>query len=222
MNPQNGLLEKWLPLVAPLLVLPPWIWLALRTQHCLQVITVHSIPFPKRTIWLVKTLALIVAVGGIFGAVAQVGMPWFLAILPGGIVLFFALKESVQDVVPRKPNQDATAYQSSWQMYRNLRGDFIRSWKWFGASSLMLILTAAFADKMPRTVQIGFFAFCVVAVLSSIGVMSLKQLKWLRWPCPRCGCAFRGFWGRPWLPRKCVYCGLPREDSAHLTPAKSR
>jgi hypothetical protein len=65
-NPQNGLLEKWLPLVAPLLVLPPWIWLAVRTQHCLQVITVHSIPFPKRTIWLVKTLALIVAVGGNF------------------------------------------------------------------------------------------------------------------------------------------------------------
>jgi len=51
----------------------------------------------------------------------------------------------------------------------------------------------AFADKMHRTAQIGLFAFCIVAVLFSIVRMGMKQLKWLRWPCPRCGCAFRGF-----------------------------
>jgi hypothetical protein len=38
--------------------------MAVRTQHCLKIITVHSIPFAKRTIWLLKTLALIVGVGG--------------------------------------------------------------------------------------------------------------------------------------------------------------
>jgi hypothetical protein len=84
--------------------------MAVRTQHCLKIITVHSIPFAKCTIWLLKTFALIVGVGGLFGAVVQVGMPWLLAILPGGIIVFFALKESVQEVVPPKPSQKAAAY----------------------------------------------------------------------------------------------------------------
>jgi len=189
--------------------------MAVRTQHCLQIITVHSIPFAKRAIWLVKALALIVGVGGLFGAVLQAGMPWLLAILPGGIIVFVALKESVQGVVPPKPSQDAAAYQSSWETYRTLRSDFLRSWRWFGASSLILILAAAFADKMHRSIQIGLFTLCIVTFLSSIVVMSLKQLKWLRWPCPRCGCAFRGFWGRLWLPKKCAYCGLPRAENAN-------
>jgi hypothetical protein len=80
-NLQNGPLDKdLLVLVAPLVVLPPWIWMAVRTLRCLQIITVHSIPFAKRTIWLVKTLALIVGVGGLFGAIVQVGMLWLLAI----------------------------------------------------------------------------------------------------------------------------------------------
>jgi hypothetical protein len=142
-------------------------------------------------------------------------MPWLLAILPGGIIVFVALKESVQGVVPPKPTQDAAAYQSSWETYRTLRSGFLRSWRWFGASSLILILYAAFADKMHRTIQIVLFTFRIVAILSSIVVMSLKQLKWLRWPCPRCGCAFRGFWGRLWLPKKCAYCGLPRAENAN-------
>jgi len=213
-NLQNGPLDKGLlALIAPLIVLPPWIWMAVRTQDCLQIITSHSIPFAKRTIWLLKTLALIVGVGGLFGAVVQVGMPWLLAILPGGIIVFFALKESVQRIVPPKPSQDAVAYQTSWETYRTLRRDFLRSWRWFGASFLMLILLAAFADKMHRAIQVGLFAFCIVAILSSTVVMSLKQLKWLRWPCPRCGCAFRGNWGRLCLPKKCAYCGLPRAES---------
>ena len=219
MNLQNGPLDKGLlALIAPLIVLPPWIWMAVRTQHCLQIITVHSIPFAKRTIWLVKTLALIVGVGGLFGAVVQVGMPWLLAILPGGFIVFFALKESVQEVMPPKPSQDAAAHQASWETYRTLRSDFLHSGRWFGASFLMLILATAFADKMHRTIQISLFAFCILAVLSSIVVMSLKQLKWLRWPCPRCGCAFRGLWGMLWLPRKCAYCGLPRVASANRWP----
>jgi hypothetical protein len=76
-------------------------------------------------------------------------------------------------------------------------------------------------DHMPKTLQIYVFAFGLLAILASIGFMSLKQLKWLRWPCPRYGCAFRGFWGRPWLPKNCVYCGLPRENIT-LDPTKSR
>jgi len=219
MDLQNGPLAKGLlTLVAPLIVLLPWIWMAVRTRRCLQTITVHSIPFAKRTIWLVKALALIVGVGGLFGAMAQVGIPWFLAILPGGIIVFFALKESVQEVVPPKPSQDAAAYQASWETYHALRSDFLRSWKWFGASLLMLVLVVAFADKVHRNVQVVLFVFCAVAFLSSMIVISVRQLKWLRWPCPRCGCAFRGVWGRLWLPRKCAYCGLPRAEKANPWP----
>jgi hypothetical protein len=216
------ILERWVPVVAPLLVLPPWIWLAVRTKHCLQIISGHTVPYQRRTIWLIKVLALIVGAGGVVGAAAQIGIPWFLAIVPAGIVVFFALTDNVQEIVPPKPNQDASAYQSSWQQYRRLRSDFMRSWRWIVAPGLMLIFLAAFGDTLPKFVQIGLFALFLLAVLASSAVMSLKQLRWLRWPCPRCGCAFRGFWSRPLMPKSCVYCGLPREDNAKLAPISSR
>jgi hypothetical protein len=215
------ILEKWLPLAAPLLVLPLWIWLAVRTKHCLQVISTRSIPYPRRTIWLIKILALIVGAGGVVGAVAQLGIPWLLAVLPAGVVVFFALRENVQAIIPPKPNQDASAYQSSWRQYRHLRRDYVRSWRWFGCTGVLLVLLTAFADKLSNPIRVGLFTFCVVAVVASIAVMSVKQLKWLRWPCPRCGCAFRGLWWRPLMPKNCVYCGLPREDNGRLVPAKS-
>jgi hypothetical protein len=216
------ILDKWLPLLAPLPIFPPWIWLAVRTRHCLQVISTHTIPYTRRTIWLIKILALIVGAGGVAGAAAAVGIPWFFAILPAGVVAFFALRENVKEIVPPKPNQDASAYQSSWQRYRRLRRDYMRSWRWFVCTGLSLIVLAAFTDKLSNPIRVGLFALCVVAVLASIAVMSLKQLKWLRWPCPRCGCAFRGLWWRPWMPKNCVYCGLPREDDAKLVPVNSR
>jgi hypothetical protein len=194
--------------------------MAVRTRHCLQIISTHTIPYSRRTIWLTKILALIVGAGGVAGAAAAVGIPWFFAILPAGVVVFFALRENVKEIIPPTPNQDASAYQSSWQQYRRLRGVYMRSWRWFGCTGVLLILLTAFADKLSNPIRVGLFALCVVAVLASIAVMNLKQLKWLRWPCPRCGCAFRGLW-RPWMPKNCVYCGLPREDNAKLTPANS-
>jgi hypothetical protein len=66
--------QKWLVTIASLIVLPPWVWLAVRTKNCLQVITVRSIPFPKRTIWLIKILALIIGAGGVFGVTTELGM----------------------------------------------------------------------------------------------------------------------------------------------------
>jgi hypothetical protein len=194
-------------------VLPPWIWLAVRTQNCLQVITAHTIPFPKRTIWLTKALALIIGAGGVFGATTELGMPWFLAILPSAAVVFFALRERVDEVIPPKPVQDASAYRASWEQYRKLRTTYLRSSLRPGAALLSLILVLALADKLPNVVRIGLFAFCLVALIASGAVAGLMQLKLIRWACPRCGCAFRGFWGRPWMPKNCVYCGLPREGN---------
>lgn len=214
MSLQDTSPQKWLPTIAPLIVLPPWIWLAVRTKNCLQVITVHSVPFPKRTIWLIKMLALIIGAGGVFGATTELGTPWFLAIVPAGTVVFFALRERVEEVIPPKPVQDAFVYRSSWEEYRKLRTAYLRSCVWPGAAFLSLIRMSAFADKLPNAVQIGLFAFCLVALIATGAVAGIKQLKWLRWPCPRCGCSFRGFWSRPWLPKTCVYCGLPREENA--------
>jgi hypothetical protein len=205
--------EKLLPAIASLVVLPPWIWLAVRTKNCLQAITAHSIPFPKRTIWLIKMLALIIGAGGVLGAAPELGMPWLVAIMLSSTVVFFAVRERVQEVVPPKPVQDYSAYQASWRQCRQLRSTYMWSCTWFGAIGVALILVAAFADRLPKTVQIGLFPLCLVAAIAAIAVMSYRQLKWLRWPCPRCGCAFRGLW-RPWLPRNCVYCGLPREGNA--------
>ena len=215
-------LEKLLPLVGLLFVLPPWIWLAVRTEHCLLVITSGTIPFPRRTIWLAKTLALIVGAGGLLGAVAQLRVPWFLAISSAVVVVFFALRENVHEIIPPRPNREASAYQLAWQHYRHLRSDYMKSWKWFIGTSTLLIVLTAFADKLPKSVLVVLFAFCLVAVLASIGIMNIKQLKWLRWPCPRCGCAFRGFWWRPWMPKHCVYCGLERRgDDANQVPVST-
>jgi hypothetical protein len=223
MSLQDTSPQKWLPTIASLIVLPPWVWLAVRTKNCLRVITVRSIPFPKRTIWLIKILALIIGAGGVFGATTELGMSWLLATLLSGIVIFFALRDSVQDISPPKPVQDASAYQASWKQYRHLRSAYMRSWIWFGVALLTLILITTLANRAPKAIQLGLFAFCVVAVLASIAMMSLKQLKWVRWPCPRCGCSFRGFWIRPLLPKACVYCGLPREENAILnSQANSR
>jgi len=215
--------QEWLPTIASLVVLPPWIWLAVRTKNCLQVITARSIPFPKRTIWLTKMLALIIGAGGLFGATTGLGMPWFLAVVPAGTVVFFALRERVEEVIPPKPVQDSLASRSSWDQYRELRTAYLRSCVWPGVAFLFLILILAFADKLSNAVEIGLFAFCFVALIATGVVAGLKQLKWLRWPCPRCGCSFRGFWGTPWMPKKCVYCGLPREGNViDISHAKSR
>ena len=195
--------------------------MAVRTRRSLQVATVHSIPHSKRTIWLIKVLALIVGVGGVFGVATQLGVSWFFVIPLGALAVFFSLRETVQEIVPPKPRQDAATYQSSWQTYRHLRSDFVRSWKWFAASFLPLILITFFADKLSGTLRIGLFALCVAAAIYSTVLLSLRQLKWLRWPCPRCGCAFRGLWVRPWLPKACVYCGLPRESNTSPSPVAS-
>jgi len=137
----------------------------------------HSIPFAKRTIWLTKMLALIIGAGGVFGAAIELDMPWFLAILPSGTVIFFALREQVHEFVPPKPVQDASVYQSSWQQYRHLRSIYMRSWGWFGASGLSMILVAALADKLPNTAQISLLALCSLAMIASISMMSFKQNK---------------------------------------------
>jgi hypothetical protein len=117
----------WVRLLGPLLVFPWWVWLSVRTTRCLRVITRGTIPYSKRTVWLIKILALIVGAGGVAGALVDFGAPWFLVIVPAGIIFFFSVTEDVSEVVPPKPIQDPSAYQSAWREYWQLRRAYNRS-----------------------------------------------------------------------------------------------
>jgi hypothetical protein len=209
---ESGFLEKWLPAIGYLVVLPPWIWMSVCTQDCLKFATTHRIPFSNRVIWLMKILALIIGAGGVFAAASGLGMPWYLAILPAGLVIFWALRENVQEVIPPKPVQDSAMYQVSWARYWALRTACWRSFVWFGAALLTTIFAMMLANKLPRIVGEVLPAVCFVAVLILATMISARRLQFFRWPCPRCGCAFNGLWNRPWFPKRCVYCGLPREN----------
>lgn len=206
--------EKMAPLIAALVVCPPWVRLAVRTKQCLRVITGQSIPFSKRTVWLIKILALIIGAGNVAGILMELGTPWLVAIVPAGVIVFFSLREDVQEIVPPKPLQDPAAYQSAWREYRRLRGAYRRSGLGFAAAFVLVIVALIVSEKLGRSLQIGLFGACMVALSLSIAVMSFNQWKWLHWRCPRCGCSFRGAWGRLWLPKKCAYCGLPREEQS--------
>jgi hypothetical protein len=213
-NLQQFLQSKLFPLIASMVVYPVWIWLAVRTKHCLQIVTRRSVPFPKRTIWLIKVLALIIAAGGVFAAVNTLGVPWFVTVLPAGLIVYLAIQENVQDLVPPKPPQDTVTYQLAWAEYWRLRNTALQSWRWFGAVFIMAILLGRFGDGLSHPAQIVLGATCISAIIGLFFVINVNQLKWMRWPCPRCGCSFGGFWGRPWLPKRCAYCGLPREEKA--------
>lgn len=204
------------PLLAALVVCPPWVWLSVRTKQCLRIITGYSIPFSKRTVWLIKILALIIGAGNVAGILVDLGTPWFLAIVPAAIIIFFSLRESVSEVVPPKPVQDPAVYQSAWREYWRLRDAYRRSGLGFVAAFVLVIVVSLAGVKLAGSIQIGLFAACLVALFVSIAVMSFNQWKWFHWRCPRCGCSFRGVWGRLWLPKKCAYCGLPREEQSAI------
>lgn len=208
---------KIMALVAGVVVCPPWVWLAVRTNNCLRVITRHSIPFSRREIWLTKILALIVGAGNVAGVLSGIGAPWLVALIPAAIVVFLSLRENVSEVVPPKPMQDQTAYQAAWREYAHLRASYRRSGLIFVAAFVSIILVHFVAENLPRYAQIGLFAVCVVALMVSIATMSVRQWKWLHWRCPRCGCSFCGEWGRFWLPKKCVYCGLSNCGTARYS-----
>ena len=78
--------------------------MAVRTKDCLRFVTGHRIPFPVRTIWLMKWFALILGAGGVAAAATDLGMPWYLALLPSAIVLLVALKEEIREIIPAKPD----------------------------------------------------------------------------------------------------------------------
>jgi len=213
--------DRWAEGLAVLLVYPPWIWVAVRTQDALQFLSRRAVPYPVRVIWLAKSLALIVGAGGVLGVSLQVGLHWAIGVLLSGAVVIFALKEEVEGIAPPKPPQNATAYTSSWQNYRHLRKRALRlTLGFFVLFIAIAVLGAILKSRLSHPAQMTFIAVSIIGALWVLTLSYHAQWMLVRWPCPRCGCAFRGLW-RPWLPRACVYCGLrrwaekPTEDHGH-------
>ena len=217
MPPVGSRAEKLIMLFAELAVCGIWVWLAIWTTRGLRVITRNTAPFTKRTIWFTKILAVVVGAGGVLGTFTDLGLPWYLSALPAAAVVFFALRERVENIVVPTPPQSEAAYRASWDQYRHFRT--IASWSWIGFG-------VAFAGAIPATIfQQSLFGFVKALVLVTVPMIFVGALagihysewKLLRWPCPRCGKSFRGFWPMLWMPKRCRYCGLPRweENPGH-------
>lgn len=196
----------------------PWIWLAVRTKEFLRTTTGNSTPFTKGKIWFAKILSLIVGGGAVFALASalafSLGMPRFLGLLPTGVLVFFAIKEDVEEFVPPKPIQlqYAFAYESPWLELRALHRAVKRSWLAFAAAPSLIVLMIIFHPRVPDVLLTVFLIVCAVAVAGSMGI-AFNQWRFLTWPCPRCGCSFQGVWkGELGLPDVCAHCGLPRED----------
>jgi hypothetical protein len=204
----------WAQALGGLVVSALWSCMALQTTRCLRLITRGTTPYSRRTIWLIKILAIIVGPGGVAGVLVNFGAPWFLAILPAAIIAYFSLSEKVAEMVPAKPLQDPAAHRSAWREYRRLRLANRRSGIGFALSILAIVLLIFIDWKLPPFTQTALFAACGISLLVSVVATSFSQWKWLHWPCPRCGYSFQGQWVKLRQPKKCVYCGLPRDEEA--------
>lgn len=209
-------------ILVALLVYPLWIWLAVRTVDCLRFVTGHAVPFAKRTIWLVKILALIVGAGGVFGLALGLGLLWYFAVLPAGVVVLFALLEKTRNIVIPPPQQSPAAYHTAWEEYRRLRVNVWRSWFAAGIVFVTGIFISRFGEGLSKSGQIAGVAVAGMAILASLVMMYYAQWKLYHWRCPRCGCAFRGLlWPWPFLPKRCRYCELPRWQDTPSQPTPS-
>ena len=186
-----------------------WIWLAVRTTNALRILTSQTIPFSIRAIWITKIIAIVVGAGGLFGLLRELKFPWYLAVLPPGVVIFFALREQVMGIVSPVPPQTAFAYRFSWEEYRHLHTNVRRWWAALGIVILGMVVVGVVNILSGRQLQMVFPILAIAFIACWAGI-SFTQFKLFRWRCPRCGNSFRGFWGRPFLPRKCCYCDLPR------------
>jgi hypothetical protein len=158
-------------------------------------------------------LALILSVGNLFGWAVQMNLHLYVAALPAAAIIYFAFTEQVQQITPPKPSHHPAAYHQALENYREARTTYLRSYRWFGLTFAGFVIVffgisaTRLSDVFRGVVMLIGFA---VLVLSSV-FLAIRQRRWLLWPCPRCGSSFRGHWPTPWMPKKCAYCGLPKE-----------
>jgi hypothetical protein len=56
----------------------------------------------------------------------------------------------------------------------------------------------------------GDLAFFLVVVFPALGTIVVAYLRWIFWPCPKCGRPFQFSWAAYWFTHRCVHCGLPK------------
>src|ERR1700747_3147711 len=209
MNPVHSATGNLMTAIAELAVCAVWVWVAVGTTRSLRFLTSNAIPFSKRTIWLLKILALIVGAGGVMGSFDELGLSWYLAALPAGAWVFFALTDRVNEIVVPQPRHTKTSYRPVWESYRRLRRNVLLSYAGVAIAFVGAILARAFS-QLPGLVEKLIFVILGLILLSSLANLDYRVWKLSYWPCPRCGSAFRGLWAFPWLPKRCRYCGLGR------------
>jgi hypothetical protein len=210
MNAPDDAMEKIMPAVAGLLVSAVWVWVAVSTTSALRSLTGRKVPFPKRTIWLLKILALIVGAGGVMGAFAELGVSWYFAALPAGAVVLLALREKVEGIVIPKPTPTGASFLPAWEGYRRLRRNVLVGYAGVASAFGGAVLAVACGRVLSEIELKIILVVLGLAFIGSLANVYFNLWKFRYWPCPRCGCSFRGLWDRPWLPKRCHYCGLER------------
>lgn len=205
---------SWFLLVGGSFVCAAWVWFAVRTQHCLRIITRGAMPYSSRTIWLLKILAIIVGAGNVAGLIIAAGAPWALAVIPSAIVVLVALGEKVTGIVVTRPPQTAFAYRSAWAEYRRLRARAARAALVVPALFAAIVLISLAGQRLPEKIERVVWAGFAIAFVASFFALSYHNYQLQRWRCPRCGRFFRGFWRWPLPTKQCAYCGLPRWTEA--------
>lgn len=212
MNP-DSVIVKLVMAIAELAVCGVWVWVAVCTTSSLGFLTSHAVPFAKRTMWLTKILALIVGAGGVMGGFSQIGLAWYFAAVPAVTIVFFALREKVDEVVIPTPPRTKASYLPAWESYRRFRRNVVYSYVWlaigFAVTFTGTILVSRSEKALPEIADKLILAILGMIFLALFVNVYYWAWKFAYWLCPRCGCVFRGFMA-PWLPKQCRYCGLPR------------
>jgi hypothetical protein len=215
------------PVVLTVAVCAAWVWLSVRTSDCLRVITRGTALYSRRTVLLIKIVATVVAAPNVAGAAASFGANWFLDGFLGGVVVLLAVLDKAVEISPATPPQMPSSYSESWQQYLGLRKQLV-----IYALILIGLVVASFLTAVALGTRLTehastvlFWSVSCLATLTFVGY-AYNTWKFTYWPCPRCGCRFRGpfSWA---LPKKCSHCGLPqwREDSdlpSSATPLPGR
>lgn len=199
--------DKW----APILVCVAWIWLSVQTTRCLRTITCGTAHHARRTVWLIKLFATIVASSNVFGVARLFGLHWSLSAALAALVVLFALTDTVTEIMPARSPQVSAAYAKSWREYSRLRK---RTNYW--VIMLLSIVLSGFVLTVALGIRLnerGFrILFCVVACGAGITFVGYAYSQWklAYWPCPRCGFRYRSFWVASIMPKNCIHCGLAR------------
>ena len=126
------------------------------------------------------------------------------------MVVLLAVLDKPVEISPETPPQLRSSYIESWRQYVGLRKQLV-----IYVLVLIGLVVASFLTAVALgtrlTEQASTVLFWSVFSLATVTFLGYAYHAWkfTYWPCPRCGCRFRGPFSLV-LPKKCSHCGLPR------------